>query len=99
MPDGPKGHTPAYYSWEEVMEMRATIARVKRRFCIHLLPEHWQCDDWITVQEAAEILGVAAVSVSCLVRRRFCVFRYKREFGLKRRYLLSKRQVEKYLCS
>ncbi len=95
-PEGAKRNTPAYYSWEEVMEMRATIARVKRRIGIHFLPEHWQSEEWITVTEAAKILDVTAARVSRLVRCRFFVFRYKREFGIKRRYLLSRRQVEKY---
>ncbi len=95
-PEEGKRFKTAYYLWEEVMEMRATTARVKRRFCIHLLPEHWQCDEWITVKKAAEILGVSPPSVSRLVRRRFFVFRYMKEFGIKRRILLSRRQVEKY---
>ncbi len=95
-PEEVKPRKTAYYFWEEVMAMRATTARVKRRFCIHLLPEHWDCEEWITVKEAAEILGVTFQCVFGYIHRRFFVFRYKREFGEKRHYLLSRCQVEKY---
>ncbi len=96
MPEGPKGHTTAYYSWEEVMEMRATSYRVKRRFCIHLLPEYWECSEWITIGEAAKTIGISYKTMQNLIRRRIFVFRYKRETDKTKRYLLSKLQVEKY---
>ena len=78
------------------MEIRATTARVKRRFGIHLLPEHWQCSEWISPRAAAEILGISCDCVYIYIRKRIFVFRYKQEPGKTKRYLLSRLQVEKY---
>ncbi len=64
-----KPNATTYYSYREVREMRNTSARVKRRFGRTGLPQPGPEETWISIKQAAELLGVREWSVWNLTQR------------------------------
>ncbi len=63
-----KPNATTYYSYREVREMRNTSARVKRRFGLTGLLGPRPDETWISIKQAAELLGISEWAVRNLTR-------------------------------